>query len=160
MPRRDRWGAAAGPNTGWAGGAGPRRSRDRDRLRRRRDSRPFRESYAGLAIHYIEAPDFESTNNIRSLWDARHYLDQDILLLEADVVFDAEVVGALLEVPGVAPRSRRSSVRCRAPSCIATPLTVLRASRSVRIRGLDSMPIMPSRPSTSTCFARCCCVTL
>ncbi len=58
------------------------------------------ESYAGLAIHYVEAPDFASTNNIRSLWDARHYLNQDVLLLEADVVFDADVVGALLEVPG------------------------------------------------------------
>ena len=58
------------------------------------------ESYAGLTIHYVEAPDFASTNNIRSLWDARRYLDQDVLLLEGDVVFDAEVVGALLEVPG------------------------------------------------------------
>ncbi len=68
------------------------------------------ESYAGLAIHYVKAPDFASTNNIRSLWDARHYLNQDVLLLEADVVFDAEVVGALLEVPGssaaVAPFER------------------------------------------------------
>jgi histidinol-phosphate/aromatic aminotransferase/cobyric acid decarboxylase-like protein len=73
----------------------------------------FGESYAGLAMHYVEAPDFESTNNIRSLWDARHYLDQDVLLLEADVVFDAEVVGALLEVPGssaaVAPFERPQS---------------------------------------------------
>ena len=57
-------------------------------------------SYAELAIHYVEAPHYETTNNIRSLWDARRYLDQDILLLEADVVFDPEVVGALLGTPG------------------------------------------------------------
>jgi histidinol-phosphate/aromatic aminotransferase/cobyric acid decarboxylase-like protein/NDP-sugar pyrophosphorylase family protein len=57
-------------------------------------------SYAELAIHYVEAPHYETTNNIRSLWDARRYLDQDILLLEADVAFDPEVVGALLRTPG------------------------------------------------------------
>ena len=66
--------------------------------------------HAGLAIHYVEALDFATTNNIRSLWDARRYLDRDILLLEADVVFDPEVVAALLDVPGsgaaVAPFAR------------------------------------------------------
>ena len=85
------------------------------------------ESHAGLAIHYVEAPDFASTNNIRSLWDARDYLDRDVLLLEADVVFDAEVVGALLEVPGssaaVAPFERPLSgtvVHCNAADCVTS----------------------------------------
>ena len=85
------------------------------------------ESYAGLAIHYVEAPDFASTNNIRSLWDARRYLDQDLLLLEADVVFDAAVGGALLEVPGssaaVAPFQRPLSgtvVHCNAGDYITS----------------------------------------
>ena len=57
-------------------------------------------SCAGLTIRYVEAPDFATTNNIRSLWDARQYLDQDILLLEADVAFDPGVLAALLEIPG------------------------------------------------------------
>ncbi len=56
--------------------------------------------FGGLTIHYVEAPDFATTNNIRSLWDARDYLDQDVLLLEADVVFDPQIVTALLDVPG------------------------------------------------------------
>ena len=84
-------------------------------------------SYAGLSIHYVEAPDFASTNNIRSLWDARRYLNQDVLLLEADVVFDAEVVGALLAMPGssaaVAPFHRPLSgtvVHRNAADCVTS----------------------------------------
>jgi histidinol-phosphate/aromatic aminotransferase/cobyric acid decarboxylase-like protein/NDP-sugar pyrophosphorylase family protein len=56
--------------------------------------------FAGINIVFVEAPDYATTNNIRSLWDARDYLDRDVLLLEADVVFDAEVVGALLRQSG------------------------------------------------------------
>ncbi len=56
--------------------------------------------FAGIDIEYVEAPDFETTNNIRSLWDAREYLDRDVLLLEADVVFDPGVISALLNEPG------------------------------------------------------------
>jgi len=67
-------------------------------------------NYAGLTIHYVDAPDFATTNNIRSLWDARRYLDRDLLLLEADVIFDAEIIEALLNQSGssaaVAPFQR------------------------------------------------------
>jgi histidinol-phosphate/aromatic aminotransferase/cobyric acid decarboxylase-like protein/NDP-sugar pyrophosphorylase family protein len=57
-------------------------------------------SFGGLTIQYVEAPDFATTNNIRSLWDARDYLDEDVLLLEADVAFDPQIITALLDVPG------------------------------------------------------------
>jgi histidinol-phosphate/aromatic aminotransferase/cobyric acid decarboxylase-like protein/CTP:phosphocholine cytidylyltransferase-like protein len=57
-------------------------------------------SYAQLAIQYVEAPLYETTNNIQSLWDARRFLDQDVLLLEADVAFDPDVLGELLRTPG------------------------------------------------------------
>lgn len=84
-------------------------------------------SHAELAIHYVEAPDFDSTNNIRSLWDARRYLDRDVLLLEADVAFDAQILGALLEVPGssaaVAPFQRPLSgtvVHRNAADCVTS----------------------------------------
>ena len=56
--------------------------------------------FAGLEIEYVEAPDYDTTNNIRSLWDAREYLDEDTLLLEADVVFDRAVVASLLAERG------------------------------------------------------------
>ena len=69
--------------------------------------------FAGIGIRYVEAPDFETTNNIRSLWDARDYLDEDILLIEADVAFDPSVIGALLLESGssaaVAPFHRALS---------------------------------------------------
>ena len=60
----------------------------------------FGARFADLDIRYVDAPDFATTNNIRSLWDARDYLDEDVLLLEADVVFDPQVIGALLCEPG------------------------------------------------------------
>jgi histidinol-phosphate/aromatic aminotransferase/cobyric acid decarboxylase-like protein/CTP:phosphocholine cytidylyltransferase-like protein len=56
--------------------------------------------FEGIDIIYVEAPDYATTNNIRSLWDARDYLDRDLVLLEADVVFDAAVVGLLLAQSG------------------------------------------------------------
>jgi len=70
-------------------------------------------SFSGVDVVYVEAPDYATTNNIRSLWDARRYLDQDILLLEADVAFDPEVIAALLKESGsaaaVAPYKRTLS---------------------------------------------------
>ncbi|SVB30200.1 uncharacterized protein METZ01_LOCUS183054, partial [marine metagenome] len=36
--------------------------------------------FDGIDILYVEAPDYATTNNIRSLWDARDYLDQDLVL--------------------------------------------------------------------------------
>ncbi len=56
--------------------------------------------FGGVDIVYVEAPDYATTNNIRSLWDARAYLDEDVVLLEADIAFDPEVVGTLLAQPG------------------------------------------------------------
>ena len=58
------------------------------------------DQFAGVEIHYVDALDYDTTNNIRSLWDARDYFDDDILLLEADVIFDNEVIEALLRQSG------------------------------------------------------------
>ncbi len=75
--------------------------------------------FAGVEIRYVEAPHYATTNNIHSLWDAREFLDEDVLLLEADVIFDDEVIAALLREPGssaaVSPHQRALSgtvVRC------------------------------------------------
>ncbi len=69
--------------------------------------------FAGIDIRYVEAPDYATTNNIRSLWDARDYLDQDLLLLEADIAFEPTVIASLLNNPGssiaVAPYHRTLS---------------------------------------------------
>ncbi len=84
--------------------------------------------FAGIGICYVEAPDFATTNNIRSLWDARHYLNEDLLLLEADIAFDPGVIAAMLaEVAGsaaaVAPFELALSgtvVRCDSQRCITS----------------------------------------
>lgn len=57
-------------------------------------------TFEGVTIIYIDAPLFDQTNNICSLWDARQYLDEDVLLVEGDVVFDLDVVVGLHEHPG------------------------------------------------------------
>ena len=66
-------------------------------------------TFAGIDIQYVDAPCFDSTNNIRSLWDARSYCGEDILLLEGDVVFDRDIVMRLRDHLGnsmaVAPDS-------------------------------------------------------
>ena len=56
--------------------------------------------FNSIQIRYTEAPLYETTNNICSLWDARNSLDQDILLLEADVVFDSNLIAKLLAEQG------------------------------------------------------------
>ena len=76
---------------------------------RRRVGRRF----AGIDIEYVDAPSFATTNNIRSLWDARRYCEQDIFLLEGDIVFDRDVVMRLREQVGssmaVAPNNANFS---------------------------------------------------
>jgi histidinol-phosphate/aromatic aminotransferase/cobyric acid decarboxylase-like protein/NDP-sugar pyrophosphorylase family protein len=66
-----------------------------DQVRRRVGS-----NFAGIDVKYVDAPLFDQTNNICSLWDARRYLDEDILLIEGDVVFDLDVVMGLREHAG------------------------------------------------------------
>jgi histidinol-phosphate/aromatic aminotransferase/cobyric acid decarboxylase-like protein/choline kinase len=58
--------------------------------------------YAGIDIRYVDAPDYATTNNLRSLWDARAHLDRDVVLLEADIAFDPGVVATLFAEPGSA----------------------------------------------------------
>jgi len=53
--------------------------------------------FNGIQITYVDAYDYETTNNIRSLWDARNYLNEDVLLLEADVIFDSSLIFDLLQ---------------------------------------------------------------
>ncbi|MEO9140156.1 MAG: phosphocholine cytidylyltransferase family protein, partial [Jatrophihabitans sp.] len=56
--------------------------------------------FAGIDVIYVDAPTYDTTNNIRSLWDARRYCDEDILLVEGDVVFDSDVILRLCQESG------------------------------------------------------------
>lgn len=58
------------------------------------------EEREGLRIRYIESDKYETTNNIYSLWLAREELNEDVLLLEADIFFDEKLLPALQAVEG------------------------------------------------------------
>ena len=64
------------------------------------------ESFGGIAIEYIVSPLFATTNNIYSLWLARHLIDEPFLLVESDVVFDEPLLAPLLQ-PGRIAVSRQ-----------------------------------------------------
>jgi choline kinase len=59
-------------------------------------------SFGGIAIEYIVSPLFETTNNIYSLWLARHLIDEPFLLLESDLVFDEHLLVPLLQPERIA----------------------------------------------------------
>jgi len=60
------------------------------------------ESFGGISIEYLVSPLFETTNNIYSLWLARHLIDEPFLLLESDLVFDAQLLAPLLRPDRIA----------------------------------------------------------
>ena len=54
----------------------------------------------GLEVIYVRNESYAETNNIHSLWLARHHLaEDDTLLLEGDMVFDKELLSDLLAHP-------------------------------------------------------------
>jgi len=56
----------------------------------------FGSDYRGLRLSYVENKSYDSTNNLYSLWLARSVFDDDVLLLEADFVFDDLLVSELV----------------------------------------------------------------
>lgn len=56
----------------------------------------FGDDYRGVGLSYVENTTYASTNNLFSLWLARGEFDDDIILLEADLVFDDSLVRELV----------------------------------------------------------------
>lgn len=56
----------------------------------------FGSEYRGLRLSYVENNSYDKTNNLYSLWLARSRFDDDVLLLEADLVFDDLLVSELV----------------------------------------------------------------
>jgi threonine-phosphate decarboxylase len=54
------------------------------------------DSFEGMRITYIESENYATTNNIYSLWLAREYLVEDLILLESDVFFERQLLDRLL----------------------------------------------------------------
>jgi histidinol-phosphate/aromatic aminotransferase/cobyric acid decarboxylase-like protein/choline kinase len=58
------------------------------------------DSYGSVPVQYIENAEFRTTNNIYSLFLARHVLaEADTLLLESDLVYEPKIVDDLLAHP-------------------------------------------------------------
>ncbi|MEK6923043.1 MAG: phosphocholine cytidylyltransferase family protein [Nanoarchaeota archaeon] len=55
------------------------------------------DKFPELKVTYVNNPKCESTNNIYSIWLAKSLIDDDILLMHGDMVFDKELLGRLLE---------------------------------------------------------------
>ena len=50
----------------------------------------------GMDISYITSPLYKTTNNIYSLWLARKIIDEPFMLIESDLVFDAQMLEGML----------------------------------------------------------------
>jgi choline kinase len=65
--------------------------------------RDFLDSLAsGLTVQYIHSEKYRTTNNLYSLWAARHAVQDPFLLLECDLVFDDVLLGKMLEPDRIA----------------------------------------------------------
>ena len=57
--------------------------------------------YPDTLIHFIHNADYEHNNNIFSLWMTRPYTDgHDFLLSDSDILFDPQVIRAVLQTEG------------------------------------------------------------
>lgn len=59
----------------------------------------FGKHFRGLDITYVENEIYDRTNNIYSLWLARHEVTEDMLLLEGDLIFEPDLLTNLLDLP-------------------------------------------------------------
>lgn len=68
------------------------------------------EHYPSLDIHFILNADYQTTNNIYSLWLTRPYCEgKDILLMDSDILCDSEIVRVMLAEDGNALALNRHS---------------------------------------------------
>lgn len=65
--------------------------------------RDYLESIQGdLQVEYIVNRDYRTTNNIYSLWLARQHIQEPFLLVESDLIFDADLLANMLEPDRIA----------------------------------------------------------
>ena len=55
------------------------------------------ESFKNLNVIYVHNPKFKTTNYIYSMWLTRNVIDDDILLLHGDLVFESKVIEKIIE---------------------------------------------------------------
>lgn len=58
------------------------------------------ERFGRMRVEYVSNPDYATTNNLYSLFLAEPVIDEDILLIEGDLLFDDALFSELLAAPG------------------------------------------------------------
>jgi phosphoenolpyruvate phosphomutase len=56
----------------------------------------IKENYPNLNVCYVNNPKYETTNYIYSMWLTREFIDDDIILLHGDLVFDRKLLERLI----------------------------------------------------------------
>lgn len=51
----------------------------------------------GVNITYVENPEYRTTNNVYSMFLARHYIHDDTILLECDLFYEQNLIAAILK---------------------------------------------------------------
>ncbi|MCA9536262.1 MAG: phosphocholine cytidylyltransferase family protein [Myxococcales bacterium] len=59
----------------------------------------YGDQHKSVRVEYVENPDYATTNNLYTLYLAREHLRGDVLLLEADLVYDSGLIQALVDHP-------------------------------------------------------------
>ena len=57
----------------------------------------LKERYEDINFIFVNNPKYDSTNYIYSLWLTKDYIDDDILLLHGDLLFDEKLIKKLIE---------------------------------------------------------------
>lgn len=60
----------------------------------------IQEALSGLAVEYFNNPFFNLMNNIGTLWFAKDFLDDECMILSADVVFDEKLLDRVIKTNG------------------------------------------------------------
>lgn len=55
------------------------------------------QNFPQVNVTYVENPNYSSTNAIYSMWLTKNFIDDDILTMHGDMVFDKSLLGVLLD---------------------------------------------------------------
>ncbi len=61
--------------------------------------RYVQKTFPGVPVNYVHNPDYMTTNYLYSLYLARGCIDDDVLLIHGDLIFDPEILRRLLQNP-------------------------------------------------------------
>ena len=60
----------------------------------------IKKKYSDINVSYVNNPRYNSTNYIYSMWLAKEFIDDDIILLHGDLLFDKKLLERLIAMKG------------------------------------------------------------